>query len=152
MTTELAALGEGGRWLTISKLAQREGVGKPTISERVKKLEQDGLLKTKPGKGRQKLVNLAQYLTAIGKAGDAAKELAAETRAAAEAPAPESAATPGYRDAQTRRVQFEADLKELELRQKLGELVAVGDLAAAAQACMETIVAAIERLKTRAPD
>lgn len=150
MTTELADHGEGGLWLTITELASREGVGKPTISEKVKALEADGLIKTKPGRGRQKLVNLAQYLTAIGKAGDAAKELAAETRAA-EVPL-DAPTQPGYRDAQTRRTQFEADLKELELRQRQGELVAAADLGAAAQTCMEAIVAVLDRLKVRAPD
>jgi DNA-binding MarR family transcriptional regulator len=152
MTTELADLGEGGLWLTITELAARQGVGKPTISEKVKALEAADLIKTKPGRGRQKLVNLAQFLTAVGQAGDAAKELAAETREDVVEAAPDAPAAPAYRDAQTRKTQFEADLRELDLRARLGELIEVADLVPAAQECAEAIVAALGRQKTRAAE
>jgi DNA-binding MarR family transcriptional regulator len=145
--------GDGGLWLTISELAKREGVGKPTISERVKRLEADGLVKSKPGRGRQKLVNLAQYLVATNKAGDAAKQLAADTRAEADAPQPpEPGGDPTYRAAQTRRAQLDADLKEIELAQKRGELLPVADIEDAAGKFAEAIVRVLDRIPTRADE
>lgn len=151
MQTVLTDLGEGGLWLTITALAKREGIGKSAASEKVIALESDSLIKTKRGRGRQKLVNLAQYLMAIGKTGNAAQELAAETRAGADADdLPAAADQPTYRAAQTRKLQFEADLAELTLRQKLGELVPVADVEDAAAKVAEVIVRAIDRLATHA--
>lgn len=160
MPTELAGHGGGGVWLTITELADRLGVRKSTVSEKVAALTADGLIETKPGKGRTKLVHLASYLRATGQAGDAAKEAGAATRAAlaaetalplADAP-PTASNNPTFRDAQTREKELAADLKELELKQRLGELVAVADLAGVAEQAAEQMVAALDRLPTRAED
>jgi len=154
MSVELAEHGHGGLWLTVTELAERQGLGKSTISEKVKALEAAGEIKTKRGRGRQKLVNLAQFLTAVGKAGDTARELGAEMRSPTPTPdQPDDAApAPGYRDAQTRKTQFEADLRELDLLQRQGELVAIVDLVPVAHESAEAIVAVIERLATGAPE
>lgn len=145
---------DGGLWLPVSEIAERLGVGKSTISEKVKALESEGRIATKPGKGRQKLINLAQYLTAVGKTGDAVKELAFEQRAEPDTPAapdapPEAAR---LRDAQTRRAMFDADLKEIELKEKLGALIPVADVQEAQQRAAEAIVRIVERLPTFAEE
>ena len=150
MATELADLGAGGLWLTITELAKRERVGKPTVSEKVKALEAAGLITSKSGPRRTKLVNLAQYLTAKGNAGDAAAELAAETRGDAPPAEPVPSDKPTYRDAQTRKLQFEADLAELTLRQKLGELVPVAEVEDAAAQFAEAITRVVHRLASHA--
>jgi DNA-binding MarR family transcriptional regulator len=147
---EIAASGDAALWLTISELAARRGVGAPAISMRVAALEQDGRVQTRKGRGRRKLVNLVQFLAAIGESGDAAREMLSETREVA--PESDVAASPSYRDAQIRKAQAEAALREYDLRQKQGALVEIAELGPAAEACAEAIVAAIERLPAHAAE
>lgn len=137
-------------WLSISDLAAYRGVGKPATSERVKALEAEGKVRTRKGPNRTKLVHLAEFLAAVGEAGDPARELAAESRSgAAESDAP---ASPGYRDAQTRKARAEAELREYDLAQKRGEVVAIAELTAAAERTAEALAAVVERLPQRAAD
>lgn len=125
---------DAGLWLTITELAARKGVRKSTISEKVSRLIADGKLSTKPGKGKAKLVNLAQYDSAIGEVGDAAKEAGAETKAQnATAQPPAEPHRPQYRDAQTREKEYQADLKFIELERLRGSLISVADLDGAAE-------------------
>jgi hypothetical protein len=142
-----------GVWLSITELAKREGVGKSTISERVAKLAAEDLELTKPGRGKQKLVNLARFLAAVGKAGDVAKELAAADRGAAEPNDDDAAATPAYRDAQTRDRLLASELKrlqiqreQLELAERLKQVVSVADLAQTMQEAGEMMVRAVDRV------
>jgi DNA-binding Lrp family transcriptional regulator len=144
------ASGDAALWLTISELAARQGVGPPAISMRVKALVADGQLQTRKGRGRRKLVNLVQFLAAIGESGDAAREMPQETREAAQES--DVAASPSYRDAQIRKAQADAAYREYDLRQKQGELVEIAELGGAAEACAEAIVAAIERLPAHAAE
>lgn len=143
-----------GFWLSVTELAKNQNVSKQAIARKLAALEADGLVKTKPGKGKTKLVNVAQYLTAIGQAGNVAQELAAADRAAdaAALDAPEANSPPAYRDAQTRDKELSADLKELELKQKLGEVVPVENLSALATEVAEQIVRVIDRLPAKAQD
>jgi hypothetical protein len=143
---------EGGLWLPIGEIARIKRRSKQAISKRVAVLAADGKLTTRKGEGGTKLVNLAAYNLAIGETGDPAKELALETAADADAPATSDTAAPaqpGYRDAQTRKTQFEADLRELELRQKLGELVPLADVKEADEQIAAIIVRVLERKLTR---
>jgi hypothetical protein len=135
-----------GLWLSITQLAELKGVGKPWISERVKALESAGRIATRVD-GRSKLVNLAQYDRAVGETGDAIKEGAAATRAEAEGD-PEK--NPALRDHQARAAQYTADLKFLDLEERLGRLVPVAEVEDAAAKCAEATVRAIDRLPTYA--
>ena len=119
---------DGGLWLSITELARRKGVKKATISERVARLVERGLIEIRPGKGKQKLVNVAQYDTAIGETGDAAKEAAAETRGDAPPSQP-----PRFRDAQTREKEYQADLAFIKLERERGNLLPVEDVREAAE-------------------
>jgi hypothetical protein len=106
----------GGLWVPIAELARRKGVTKQTMWEKVTKLEGQGLLTTKPGRGGVKLVNVGEYEFRIKETGDLAKEQAAAT-------AQGNLEDPAYRKAQLQKVQAEAALKDFELRQRHGELV-----------------------------
>jgi hypothetical protein len=156
MPAEQAEHGAGGLWLTITELAELKGVGKSTISEQVAALVAAGKVTLRPGKGRAKLVNVAAFDVGRGQVADPAKELAAETRLLPiepEAPGTAPGATPSggaYRDAQTRKTQYEADLREIELKEKLGELVPVAEVAAAANGAAEAIVRVIDRISSHA--
>jgi hypothetical protein len=118
---------DDGLWLTVTELAERKGVGKSTISEKVTKLVAAGKLATKPGKGKAKLVNLAQYDTAIGEVGDIARETGAETKAANAAPPAQEPQPSRFRDEQTREKAYAADLKFIELERLRGNLLPVAD-------------------------
>ena len=134
-----------GLWLSITQLAELKGVGKGWISERVKALESAGRIETKI-EGRSKLVNLAQYDRAVGETGDAVKEGAAATRADAD----DAEKNPALRDHQARAAQYTADLKFLDLEERLGRLVPVAEVEDAAQKCAEATVRIIDRLPTYA--
>lgn len=139
---------ESGLWMSLSEVAELKGISRQALSKRVAKLEAEGLLQTKPGGGGTKLINVAQYDRVIGAVGDAIKEIAAETvkETAPDAPA----AAPALRDAQTRSAQYTADLKFIELNEKIGALVPVADVADAATRAGEAIIRVIDRLPSHA--
>ncbi|WP_316224664.1 MULTISPECIES: helix-turn-helix domain-containing protein [unclassified Bradyrhizobium] len=155
MTVDAPALDlEAGLWLTISDIARRKGKSKQAISKRVKALIEAKLLQTKPGEKNTTLVNLAQFDRAVGQTGDTAKEQAAATRATAKVDAPQDSSEggegPDYREHQAREKQYAADLKFLELQERLGNLVPVSDLADQANKCAEILVQVFDRLPTYA--
>ncbi|WP_127076158.1 MarR family transcriptional regulator [Rhodomicrobium lacus] len=146
-----------GLWVSVSDLAARKGVTKQTISERVAKLVRDGLIETRPGPGRAKLVNLAAYDRAVGETGDAAKELGAATKASIRAqeqgePAPATGGDHVLAREQARRMAYEADLAKLKLEERLGNLLPIEDIEAAMVRCAEALTRAFEQLPTRADD
>lgn len=122
---------DDGLWLSVTELAEKKGVGKSTISEKVKRLVEEGRLNVKAGAGKQKLINLAQYDTAIGAVGDVAKEQGAATKAAtaaeASAPSPRQQDGGRYRDEQARDKAYSADLKFIELERARGNLLPVAE-------------------------
>jgi DNA-binding MarR family transcriptional regulator len=142
---------DDGLWLPIAEIARIKNVSRQTIAEHVAKLEGAGKIETRPGPRGTKLVNLAQYNLARNEVGDAARELGAETKSFFDGdddapPSGNFTGDPSYRDAQAREKKYRADLAEIEVRQRLGELVPVAKLADDVAKCAEAIVAAIERL------
>jgi biotin operon repressor len=147
MSDEAPALDLGdGLWLSISEIARLKDKSRQAIAKRVEALVEAGKLQTKPGEGGTKLVNLAQFDRAVGETGDAVKEAAAATRAEAEA----DDANPALRDHQSRAARYTADLKFLDLEERLGRLVPVAEVEEAAQKCAEATVRVVDRLPTYA--
>jgi DNA-binding IscR family transcriptional regulator len=138
-------LASDGLWLSISDVAREKNVTRQAIAKRVDALVEAGKLETRPGPAGTKLVNLAQYDLAVGEVGDAARELGAETKAD-----DEPSSNPAYRDHQAREKQYSADLKFLELQQRLGKLVEREDVERAADEAGELLVAVVDRLPTHA--
>jgi len=147
MTEQLDGL-DDGLWLTITELAEHKGLGKAWISERVKALEAEGKVETRPGKGKTKLVNLAQFDRAVGETGDAVKEAAAETRAELESDG--SPTSPALRDHQSRAAKYAADLKFLDLEERLGRLVPIDEAKTGGIRIGEAVVRILGRLPTYA--
>jgi DNA-binding transcriptional ArsR family regulator len=102
----------------VAELARRKGVSKQTAAEKVNRLEDEGRITTRR-EGRRRLVELATYDRAIGAVGDVAKEIGAETKRDEGAPEANS----GYRDAQTERAKYDAQLKALDLAERQGQLI-----------------------------
>lgn len=138
---------EVGLWLSISDIARERGKSRQAIAKRVDALVAEGKLDTRPGPNGTKLVNLAQFDRAVGETGDAFKEAAAETRAEAEAP---TSASPALRDHQARAAQYGADLKYLELEERLGRLVPVEEAKTGGVLIGEAVVRILGRLPTYA--
>ena len=154
LTPDTQGAGRDGLWVSVSDLAARKGVTKQTIAEKVARLEAQGLLSTRPGKGRAKLVNLAEFDRAIGETGDAIREMAAASArpsAPVTQPAPEGA-DPILAKEQARRVAYQADLAKLDLDERLGKLLPVEHVTAAMLRCAEALTRALEQMPTRADD
>lgn len=135
-----------GLWLSVAELARLKNLSRQSVHERVRRLVEAGDIVTR-GEGRSLRVNLAQYNLAIGSAGDAAREASTATKAMADVDAPTSSA---FRDAQTREKQYTADLKYLELQQRLGDLVPVAEAKAGARIMAEAVLKVITRLPSHA--
>jgi hypothetical protein len=147
--TEHAELHDG-LWLSVTELALRKGVRKSTISEKVKRLVEAGRLTTKPGLGKVKLVNVAQYDLAIGEVGDGAREQGAATkRENARPAAPRSPDGGKFRDEQTREKAYAADLKFIELERARGNLLPVADFEPLAEDAANRIGEIIDGLQAR---
>ncbi|MBI1202557.1 MAG: hypothetical protein GC182_08605 [Rhodopseudomonas sp.] len=134
---------ENGLWLSISALAKRKGVKKQTISERVARLETDGLLGTKPGPGRSKLVNIAEYDRAVGQVGDPAKEAGAATKSGG---GDSESRDPTYRDAKATDAFYAGELKRLEYEERTGKLVLAAEVSAAQDEFGRKIAADLDRI------
>jgi DNA-binding MarR family transcriptional regulator len=118
---------DGGLWLSISELAKVKGVTKQTISERVSKLEREELITTRAGKGKSKLINVAEYDRALGETSDLSKQQGARTKEALAGSAgghnePRGAASAAFTQQQTLRAGYDAEMKRLDLEERLGNL------------------------------
>lgn len=143
--TEHAEL-DDGLWLSVTELAARKGVRKSTISEKVSRLVDAGRLATKPGKGKAKLINLAQYDLAVGEVGDVAKEVGAVTKKIAPSDGTIEAGGQKFRDEQTREKAYAADLKFLDLEQRRGNLLPVSEFDVAAEDAASRIADIVDGL------
>lgn len=142
-----------GLWVTITELAQRKGIGKPAVSERVARFEAQGLLTTRPGKGKAKLVNLAEFDRVAGETTDLGREQGAATRRAAAAlPSPSGGSDPVYTQEQARKMAYSADREKIALGEDLDRLVPVDRLEAEFARVLAPIARALTRLSARADD
>lgn len=104
-------------WKSISEIAAMRGVRKSAVHKQVERFEREGRITTRRV-GRERQVDLAAYQRAVGEAGDAYREQAAETAKATATPK-------ALRDAQTEKAQWEARGKALEVSERLGALVPI---------------------------
>src|SRR5690606_10597516 len=96
----------------LSDLARQRNISRASAKERVDRLEAEGLVTTRRV-GKRRLVELAAFDRATGSIANFGRELAVYT--AKEGHPPVSG---GYRDAQTKRAQYEAQLKALDLAER----------------------------------
>ncbi|MGO6699246.1 MarR family transcriptional regulator [Rhizobium ruizarguesonis] len=118
-TTAASSPGIDGVWVTIAELAKRKGISRQSASERINRLEQDGLIATRRV-GRSRQVELATFDRAVGQTGNAFREQGAETKRETTEPP-----TAALRDAQTQRAQYESKLKALDYAERTGQLVPI---------------------------
>lgn len=145
-----------GSWLTITELAAAKGVSKATISERVSRLEGQGRLVTRRD-GKSKLVNLAEFDVAVGETTDLAKVQAIATRQQSAPPSladalPADPSAPVYTREQARHMAYKADLAEIDLKRRRGEVIETGLVTEAMARCSGAIVKLLDQMPGRADD
>ena len=146
MTEDAAAQSDPpGLWLSVSELAKNRRVSKQAISKRAERLQAQGLLSRREGPGGRVLINVAEYDRATGEATDI-------VRATNGAPKDASGRSRGYSQEQTRRASYDADLKKLELDERLGKLVSVDEIRAGIHGIADVMVKVIDNLPSRAED
>lgn len=135
-----------GIWISLSELARQKNISRSSAKEHVDRLEAKGLVETRR-QGRERVVNLATYNHAVGAAGDVAKEIAAADRRSM------PVAGGAYRDAQTQKAQYEAQLKSLELAERRRALLPIAGpdgVAAAAVAIAAAVTSIMDALPSHA--
>jgi DNA-binding transcriptional ArsR family regulator len=143
-------------WISITDLARRKGVKPPTISVRVTRFERDGLLTTRRGRGKIKLVNLAEYDRVAGETTDLLKEqAAAQVRSASLQPeSPSAQGDPTFTDAQRKKAQYDAAMRALDYAERTGNVLPINGPAGVADAMVaagEKIVRIVRTLSGMAP-
>lgn len=147
-----------GLWVSITDLAKMRGVTKQTIAEKVRRLESEGRLSCREqGRGRPKLVNVAAFDIAVAETGDAIRAEAAARRRGSEhdpLPPPQDppSGDPVLSREQARLAAYKADLAQIELDKRRGQLIDVESVQAAMVRASEVLVQRIERLPSRADD
>jgi DNA-binding MarR family transcriptional regulator len=142
---------QDGLWLSVSELAARRGLHKTSVSERVANFEAKGLLTTRHGKGRSKLVNVAEFDRAAGIATDITRQLNGGGSLQPPAPAPDAepkdpTASETLTRENARRAAYTADLAHLELQERLGKVVRREDVMDATCAVGDVMVRLIDEL------
>lgn len=110
---------------SISQIAERDRVSKPTVSIHVKRLvERHGLAVERDGRGRVARVNVAEYDVLRNRFADPSKAQAPEAL-----PGPLYEAKDSYDEALRRKTLYEAERRRIELDQLKGKLIGSGDVA-----------------------
>jgi DNA-binding MarR family transcriptional regulator len=141
-----------GLWVSVSELARMRGNDKCVVSRRVKRLEAQGAVKTRLGKGGAKLVCLAEYDRASEEVFDAVRALNASTGSDRPPQDPAAPGDPILAKEQARRAGYAADLAQLDLHERLGELGRVADFRQSMRSCAEGVVQVLEQLPGHAEE
>jgi DNA-binding MarR family transcriptional regulator len=134
-------------WLNVTDLAAQLGLAKSSVSERLKGFVDAGQVATKPGPRGSVLVRVADYIKAAADHGDQARTLA--TKGAADEG--ESAAA-SYTRSQALEKSFKAELARLDLEERLGRVIPVDQVAAAATRIGDAIAQGTEQISSRAEE
>lgn len=134
--------------LSISELAERDGVAKPTVSIAVKRLiEKHDLQVERDRRGRVSAVNAAQYDMLRERTGDPSK---AQAPRKAERDKPREGDS--YDDALRLKTIYGAERERLRLAEEKGELIPAVRVADAASSLADVIVSVLDRLPQAADD
>jgi hypothetical protein len=109
------------------------------------------LLKPRAGKGGAKLINIAEFDRAAGEATDAVRELNGSGAAALPAPGVQPG-DPILAREQARRVSYEADLKKIDLEERLGRIAPLDRVRAAVAEFAQVLGRVIETRPSRVED
>jgi hypothetical protein len=116
-------------WISISELARRKGISQQAVSERIGRL--GSKIELRPGRGRERLVNIAQFDQLTGDNSFLPQTAAAATvRMLTETPlALAQPAAPGGRsisDVQREKLRYDTGLTALKYAEARGEVLPIG--------------------------
>jgi hypothetical protein len=156
--TALKGADDPALWVSISELARRKGITPQSVSERIARL--GAKIELRPGRGRERLVNIAQFDQLTGDNSFLPQASAAATvRMLADEPlAPVLPAAPGGKtisDVQREKLLYDTGLTALKYAEARGEVVPLGGEHGLEQATREIGDAfrqAVGRLHMRAPE
>src|ERR1700722_2422398 len=131
--TSLKGADDPALWVSISELARRKGISPQSVSERIARL--GAKIELRPGRGRERLVNIAQFDQVTGEnsflpqtAAAATVRMLAENPLALAQPAASSAA-PGGRaisDVPREKVLYDTGLTALKFAEARSEVLPIG--------------------------
>jgi hypothetical protein len=139
--------------LSITQIAALKHTSKQAVSKRVKRLLENGLLAVQRGPNGSLLINLAEYDRVVGETTDFIRAAnGTQKTKSPELGSSESPASPSLNFQQARKASYDADLKKLELDERLGKLLPIKDVEAAMIECASSMVRQIEQISARAED
>jgi DNA-binding transcriptional ArsR family regulator len=128
--------------LSIAEIADRDGVSRPAVSQRVKHLvEQYGLIVERDGRDRVAAVNVAQYDLLRERVGDPSKD-----QRPPQAAEPPPRIADSYEEALRKKTWYEAERKGLELAEQYGRLIPVEGIKPATDDCGAEIASIVRSL------
>jgi DNA-binding MarR family transcriptional regulator len=145
-------------WVTVSALARLRGVDKAAISRRVARLEAAGDLTTRAGAHGTKLINVSEFNHAVEMTTDAIQESnglkarAARRDGEGGASPVGASAGPALSRAQTARTIAQARIAQLDLNERLGQLLPLDRAQEAARAAAERLRRAVDQMPARAEE
>jgi hypothetical protein len=135
-----------GVWLSVSELASARGVSKQNISATLKRWADAGVPVTTRRQGRETLVNVVEFDRRRGDQTDLGRQLSQQTRKIA------GADHPVYAREQALRARYDAELKRLDLEERMRRLIPLREVEDALVACGETFVHVFEQLEHEADE
>jgi len=156
--TTLKSFDDRALWVSISELARRKGLAPQSVHERIKRL--GGKIEMRPGKGRERLVNIAQFDQLTGDNSFLPQASAAATvrMLADESLAPALPAAPGGKtisEVQREKLLYDTGLTALKYAEARGEVLPIGGDHGIEQATREigdALRQAVGRLHMRAAE
>lgn len=136
----------------MTKIAERDGVSRQAVHKATHKFVNDGVVTgiERDQKGYITAVNIVEYDRARGTSADPAKMQGSATKKIIEEDAgqqPAGKLPSDYTRAITEKAFYETELKKIELRERMGQLVIVSKFDEAGAIAGKAIVAAIERIR-----
>jgi len=149
--------GMNENWLSLTELATHLGVSIQAVSKRVRRLEDQGLIKSRRGDGGTKLVELGAYGHAARVAIDSVRASNGTKATPGHTPlglddagSDDDKADPILAKEQARHKKYQADMAEMERDRRRGDLLEKSDIVAATEDCGTAIVSVIEGLPSMA--
>ena len=136
------------KWLSISELATRAGVARQVLGRRVKKFAAAGRLETRR-EGAKLLVDETAFERLVAAAHDPAQDLRNRRKRRGRKPEADGEELETYDEATRREKTAKAQLAEMQVAQKRGELVRATDLESAAARVGTSISQRVAELKSK---
>jgi hypothetical protein len=152
---------ETANWITVSALAERLGISKQSLSERVCRMEERQQLQTRR-QGREKLVDADEFHRVSAQTQDAVRALNGSTAkrrqrqhppakaARSDSRKPLESAGNGLAQEQARRASYSADLLKMQLDERLGQLLPRRDVESAMIECATALTRVINKIPEHA--